>query len=277
MNHYDHIYLSPHLDDAALSCGGQIHNHTAAGQSVLIVTITAVDAPPEGLSQTAAELHARWSRSADDDTPADTDAAAAMVALRRAEDEESARILGADILHWPFYDCIYRRHPQTGAALYDSTPALFGPVDPSEAWLVDELARQMAALPPAGHVYAPLGVGNHVDHQITRAAAERAFGADLLYYEDYPYVAIPGKLEAALPEANRTGWEPRLARLGEAALLAKIDSIRAFRSQLSTFFVDDADLEQKIRAEGRRVLVGAGHPADGERPAAERLWRRVSR
>ncbi|MEZ4728018.1 MAG: PIG-L family deacetylase [Caldilineaceae bacterium] len=43
---YDAIYLSPHLDDVALSCGGQIFGATRTGQRVLIVTITAGDPPP---------------------------------------------------------------------------------------------------------------------------------------------------------------------------------------------------------------------------------------
>ena len=43
----DHLYLSPHFDDAALSCGGQIATFTAAGQSVLVVTITGGDPPAD--------------------------------------------------------------------------------------------------------------------------------------------------------------------------------------------------------------------------------------
>ena len=39
----DHLYLSPHFDDAALSCGGQIATWTAAGQSVLVDRTTGED------------------------------------------------------------------------------------------------------------------------------------------------------------------------------------------------------------------------------------------
>ncbi len=38
---YAHIYIAPHLDDAVLSCGGQIAQHTATGARVLVVTICA--------------------------------------------------------------------------------------------------------------------------------------------------------------------------------------------------------------------------------------------
>ncbi len=36
---YRHIVLSPHLDDAALSCGGFIARMTAAGERVLVVNV----------------------------------------------------------------------------------------------------------------------------------------------------------------------------------------------------------------------------------------------
>lgn len=270
MKTYDHIYLSPHLDDAALSCGGQIFAATSAGQSVLIVTITAVDAPADDLSDFAAQLHARWESSA-----AGKDAAG-VIAQRRAEDALAARILGADVLHWPYFDCIYRRHPATAAPLYESTPALFGPVDPAEDGLVDELAGALSMLPEGARFIAPLGVGNHVDHQITRAAAERAYGRDLWYYEDYPYTAIPGALEAALPEGERDHWVEETILLGEAAVEAKIAAIMAFKSQLSSFFAGPDDLARQVRDEGQRVLGCVRQRADSGMPypAAERVWRR---
>ena len=42
---YPHVYLSPHLDDAVLSCGGLIHRQVVAGQRPLVVTIFAGTPP----------------------------------------------------------------------------------------------------------------------------------------------------------------------------------------------------------------------------------------
>ena len=39
-----HVYLSPHLDDAVLSCGGAIHRAGAAGEAVLVITVFAAEA-----------------------------------------------------------------------------------------------------------------------------------------------------------------------------------------------------------------------------------------
>lgn len=235
---YDAIYLSPHLDDAALSCGGQIAGQTAAGISVLIVTITAGDPPPEPLSEFAQLLHQRW------------DAAADAVAIRRAEDAAACAILGADYVHWDYYDCIYRRDG-LGNVIYPTWNDVIGSLSAADLPLIDRLAAHMAQLPSATHVYAPLAVGNHADHQVTRAAAEKWLGSRLRYYEDYPYVAAAGALAAALREGGN--WKPVIVPLTPTDLAAKYAAIEAYKSQLSTFFQDRADLEARVGGYAREV------------------------
>ncbi|NUN97629.1 MAG: PIG-L family deacetylase [Candidatus Omnitrophica bacterium] len=90
---YPHIYLSPHYDDASLSCGGAIHLQAQAGQAVLVVTICAAP-PPSGepLSPFAQSLHRTWGNPAD------------VIATREAEDRASLAILGADYLRLNFND-----------------------------------------------------------------------------------------------------------------------------------------------------------------------------
>lgn len=56
---YERIYLSPHLDDAALSCGGLVYLERKADLPVLVVTVMAGDAPSDAIeSPIVAELHA---------------------------------------------------------------------------------------------------------------------------------------------------------------------------------------------------------------------------
>jgi LmbE family N-acetylglucosaminyl deacetylase len=246
---YDAIYLSPHLDDVTLSCGGQIFQATNAGQRVLIVTITAGDPPNSAVSGYAQSLHDRWALATD------------AVAARRAEDEAANAILGADTLHWALPDCIYRYHPTTGAPFYVSDPDIFGEVNPAELPVVATLSAQIAALPAHRQLYVPLTIGHHVDHQLTRLAAERAFPqAQLCYYEDYPYAQKPGALAQVIPPGDPT-WQATTVPLMEAAIQAKIAAIAAFKSQFSTFFQDLADLERQIRTFTASV-------------GGERLWRR---
>lgn len=232
---YDSLYLSPHLDDAALSNGGFIFQQTRAGQSVLVVTFMAGDAPPV-LSSFAQELHERWQL--------DMDAAA----KRRREDQNACAILGADVLHLAFPDCVYRAHPQTGENMYRSRDDIFGAINLVELdeahGLLAEMMAQMKRLPDCGRVLIPLTIGNHVDHQLTRHAAEKAFDpTKLVYYEDYPYVQWHGFTPQVL--GDEQGWQSEVVRLDAAAIQARHQAIIAYASQIPTLFLTlDALAEQ---------------------------------
>lgn len=247
---YDIIVLSPHLDDAVLSCGGAIARWTRAGRRVLVVTPMAGDAPTSA-SDYAQSLRTRWELAQDAE------------AARRAEDLAACALLSAAALHGPFPDCIYRGNRQ-GVMFYNSDDEIFGPVHPEDQELVEAVTQFLAGLPTGGRILAPLTVGNHVDHVIVRQAAERLWGEALLYYEDFPYAQEPGAVEAVL--ARGGSWVSHVEPVDEPALRAKIDAIRAYRSQLSTFWTDETDLEVQVRnfltrVGGERFWRRAGHAA----------------
>lgn len=254
---YQRIYLSPHLDDAALSCGGRIYQERQAGLSVLVLTLMAGDPPSEATETSlASRLHARW----------ELDAASNPVAIRRVEDKEALSALGAHGLHWEWPDCIYRRHPKTGQFLYDSEMRLFDPVHAAEKGLIEEVARRLAGLPLAlgGRVYAPLTVGGHVDHRLVRQAAE-AWGVpegELVYYEDYPYAERPGALETVIGDGD--GWRVEIVPMTEQSLAAKIAAVACYHSQISTFFTGTDEMAARLRAFA--AIAGGG------RGVAERYW-----
>lgn len=280
---YDSIYLSPHLDDVVFSCGGQLFMQATAGERVLVVTVTAADPPTTPPSELAQLIHARWQLAEN------------IVAARRAEDERACLILGADYLHWEFHDCIYRQHPQTGEALYATGEAIFGDIHPADQ-LLEQLTQQMGTLPPHDRLYLPLTAGHHVDHQLTRLAAERCFGAGaaVCYYEDYPYVRDEQALTAALEaDGGDNLWKPLVIPLSEAALEAKVAAVLSYESQLSTFFNGPLDVEAQIKGYARRVVEvmsgntetpdSAAHEMedgqadrldDGFPGGAERVWQR---
>lgn len=248
----DAIYLSPHLDDAALSCGGQIARQTAVGQHILIVTIMAGDPAAVGFSAYAQELHGRWQLAHD------------AVAARRTEDANACAILRAAYQHWTVPDCIYRVGAD-GRALYTNWAEITGVIHPDEETLVERLAAQLATLPPSPLVCAPLAVGNHVDHQIVRRAAEICFGDDLIYYEDYPYAreqeAVTAVLSPGSSAWHSQTWHSQTIPLTAVDIVVKIEAIAAYTSQLSTFFNGRADLTQQIQHHANMV-------------GGERMWQR---
>lgn len=188
--------------------------------------------PPAGpFSPFAAELHARWGL-----------AGAAVAAARRAEDRRACEIVGAGWRHFDLPDCIYRRGSD-GAPLYASREAIFGPLAAEEASRVEGLRTQLdAALQPGDVVYCPLSVGQHVDHQLTRRAAEQ-HGGPLNYYADLPYVLDS---EAGLAGLLPPAVVPRCEPISAPALAAWAAAAAAYASQLHSFWADEAALQAAL-------------------------------
>ena len=249
------IFLSPHPDDAVLSCGGWIDQLAQNGERPIVMTVFGGDRPAAvPLSDFARGLHARWQLG--DDAPA----------RRRDEDRAACDRLGCYLIHLPFADAVYRIDPLTRRYLYDSEEAIFGAVRDGE--IIDRVAeavqsRLQRASPNAGLV-VPLTAGGHVDHVITRLAAER-LNADLIYYEDYPYAEQPERMTQVWGHADGAApaWVSETVGLSEAALQAKIEAFLQHRSQISTFYRDDEEVRQRMHAYAE--LVGQGQ-------AAERYW-----
>jgi len=242
VSNYNAIYLSPHLDDVALSCGGQIFQRTQAGEQVLIVSVTAGDPMETAVSTYAQSLHNRWELISD------------SVAGRRAEDMVACRRLGADFLHWDILDCIYRTDEKSGTPFYESDEELFGTVHATDkTQLLAHLTQRMQQLPATQELVVPLGIGNHVDHQLIRIVAEAVFSQNVIYYyEDYPYAQSPDALVTVIPD-DKHGWQCKLIPLSMNDIEARISAIIAFNSQLSTFFTNRADLDQQVKSFISRV------------------------
>jgi LmbE family N-acetylglucosaminyl deacetylase len=255
-----HIYLSPHLDDAVLSCGGAIHARTAAGEDVLVITIFAGEFEHGALPPFAQEQHRLWGN------------VHRPMALRRAEDVAALARLGAQVHHLHHVDAVYRvsLHDQWQ---YTNLETLFGPVhpgDPLGQHQAKELAnclKGMIPLADASLIYAPLAAGCHVDHQIVHMAAQRLLeaGYQLAFYEDYPYVETPGALEAALAASDAADWRPEVVPLDALDLRAKVDALGYYRTQMATLFGGAEAMASRVWA-----FATTRSPEQG---LAERLWR----
>ena len=262
-----HIILSPHYDDAALSCGGMIAQRTAAGDQVVVTTVFGGRADPAKLSPFAQSIHARPG-AADD-----------LIAQRLAEEYQALAILHAKARPGDYLDCIYRQEEPGGRWLYDREEAIFGPIDPADAALVEELAAVFAALAPHPDqctIYAPLAVGCHVDHQVVRQAAMQLLEAsyEVLFYEDYPYVVRDrAGLPAALERFKTSGgWRPRPVVLSRQDLDCKIAAVAAYASQLGVLFgTDGVAAPQDVSGALDGFARFTARETDSGR-FAERLW-----
>ncbi|MDD2882603.1 MAG: PIG-L family deacetylase [Rhodoferax sp.] len=235
------VILSPHLDDAALSCGALLHA-LKDRISTLVVSISC------GTSRRL---------SSDGSNKIEHRHGHVSSRLRRAEDIAAMHSVNADFVHLSFADGIYRRSPLTGRLIYRSarerwvSPRIDDMAHIEELYLV--LRRLCLDL---GRILlvSPMGVGHHVDHQIAAQVAVRlaatATGAELLFYEDFPYVADP-----SIGKGDQDGPLQALNRLHQAAskrfalpvdVDAKVALLRHYASQVPALFGDEDGMRTRM-------------------------------
>lgn len=236
------VVLSPHLDDAALSAGGLVHQLTSRGVRVVLATLFTADEPAEAPSETAERLHRLWGGQR-------------VMEARRIEDMEACRVLGAEPAHLELPDALHRQDPD-GRARYASLRSLFRAPARSDRHLPAAIALALDTLEPGSLLLAPVAVGGHVDHRHARLGAQlaAAAGRPLALFEDYPYAE--GRL--ALWRAKR-GLHAYMVPLEELSIAARCTAIEAYRSQLGPLFGDRETMQRRVR--GRISRLGG-----------ERLW-----
>lgn len=252
-----HLFLSPHLDDAVLSCGGQIHTLASKGYTVVVYTVMA--GKPSRLlpdSPILADLHTRW------------ETLSSPVNERRWEDIKALRSLNGVARHGAIPDCVYRLTYQAGGepqALYPTEESLWGPVHPADTapMLLDAMPLPYTE---TDVLHVPLGAGNHVDHRLVRdwgRNLRRMHPAlEVRYYEEYPYNARHGVAQKALEAFAPQVLTPLLHPLDDTALAAKSTAIACYESQISTFWKDLDDMARAVRDDA--VYIGGGQPAERE-------------
>jgi len=184
--HYDHVYISPHFDDVAASCSGRIFKQLHQGESVLVVTVFTKDASHEMT------------------TVPKTLKSALNYQRRREEDSLAMQRMGLDYLWlehpevlfrnqtpWSRYWPHYRETPDNKTLCLELTQELH------------EICRQTDCT----NLVLPLGVGQHMDHQILfqaggRLSATQNHSFRIVFYEETPYALFSFLLIYRLKKAG---------------------------------------------------------------------------
>lgn len=230
-----HMVVSPHLDDGILSCGGAVAGLASLGLKPMIVTIFAGDPLDKQRSTYANALEQRWGL------------AEQCVEARREEDRAACKVVGAAPVHLGFLDAVYRR-TVAGGWRSESRSDLFSGAQQEDVALLPQIASALSDLCRAGSIlnlWAPLGMGNHVDHIIARLAAEQVHRSPrfqgrtrLHLYEDMPYAANLGA-SAVEAIARRNGHRGIRHQCSEISWRSKLQAIREYVSQQPTLWSGD--------------------------------------
>jgi LmbE family N-acetylglucosaminyl deacetylase len=218
------LVMSPHLDDAVLSCGALLA-HLAARQLVTVATVFTAAAPPPWSLPARRQLRALGGADAED-----------FFAQRRAEDRDVLAGMGAVPVHLGFRDALFRRGRRGPAYPTFRFDVARGRVASCDAGLAAEVSARVGELTrtgEAGVIFAPLGVGRHVDHLITRRAARELTGRiQVVYYSDFPY-SVTARPEPGF--VSRAGLVPHPWLAGRAENASRI---AGYRTQFAGLFRD---------------------------------------
>lgn len=209
------VVLSPHLDDAVLSCW---HVLSAPGPVEVVTLFAAI--PEEGTPVP------RWDRitGARDSVE--------RVRERLAEDREALALAGTEGTYLSFVESQYGAERPT----------------------VDELtAAVRERVPDAAEIVAPAGIGRHSAHVLTRDAALKlagegrgtSFYADLPYATEFgwpawvtgeepdPFRDVDAAWRADVKPLLEAGYRPRAVTLSESQQRQKLEALSRYRTQLS--------------------------------------------
>jgi LmbE family N-acetylglucosaminyl deacetylase len=226
LSSYDAVFFSPHLDDAVLSCGALLARLANKRKKTLVVTLftrgqrLASPSKDEQLFRKQAGI-----RSAE-----------ALFVQRRQEDQRAAKILGFEALHLGFIDALWRTSGKQ--ALYPTFAKIFqGKINGRDTQLLQTLTSECRAIikkvKPTAPIYAPLAIGQHVDHVVTFTRVQKlSLGRRaIVYWEDVPYRNQIGAREKRFAQLDRLPKPSFLiANPNESALKHK--ACEAYTSQL---------------------------------------------
>lgn len=198
------VVLSPHLDDAVLSCGDLLAALPSGSGPAIVTVFSGAGPGPSAVTD--------WDRSCGFSAGDD------VIAARQREDREAARLLDAD----PIWLCYPDDQQRDGAS---------APVEQ-----ITERIRSVLDLRQANTVLAPIGV-LHPDHRLLHLISLHLSRSDhyrtWVLYKDLPYANEPGTsavVSASLAEAGVKDETPtwEYGRCSER----KLRALMAYRSQL---------------------------------------------
>lgn len=248
------VVLSPHLDDAALSCFGLLEQLDGVLSRLVITICCGNPAPAPGVGKID-EFR---------DDPDFSDYGTPFE--RRREDVAAMEYLGCDFVHLGFEDGVYRRSPTSGEYIYRTTREKFVRPRIEDASHIEELflvLRRLCHNMGRMLLVSPLSIGYHVDHSITAHNALRLEDDNirLLFYEDFPYV-LDADYSNGIEDSPRQAME-RIGRRPVQRYAVPIDPDRKARvvshytSQIPVLFEDDNDLRSSLNSQ-----VYGGEPAE---------------
>lgn len=200
------VILSPHMDDAVLSCGGLMAGHS---KKIPILVVTFATKDPVFINREESE----FLRKIDLAPPR----------IRIAEEKRALKKVGARLKELGFEDGVYRRG-RDGKLLYPDRLFNYRTVPAKDRKTLVAAERKLKRLLKRNDLLLfPMGFGGHIDHVLCRTVGHK-LKISKLAYEDFPY----------------TVWQKiKISRKSysfEYDLAKKITLIKIYKTQIKMLF-----------------------------------------
>ena len=222
------VFISPHEDDALLSCGSLIAQLSGKTDLTVVNIFTKAHKSPYTLS---ARKFLHDSGFTD---------AQALYEEREREDAEAFSSLTVKVINLGLEDALFRKKKRE-TFLGTFIPEI-DHVYPTYQW---HITKKIASDDPAvatlekklepfkdakNLIFAPCGIGNHVDHMLARKVSAALFDRYVLY-SDFPYNVRLNSFGSALPGGEVYRLDP--------IMKVKTALIKAYHTQFHGLFTDD--------------------------------------
>ncbi|MFH1602241.1 MAG: PIG-L family deacetylase [Candidatus Shapirobacteria bacterium] len=222
----DCVFVSPHLDDAILSCGSVLLNLKGKKDAVIINVFTRAHKGPYTVS---AQKFL--------DSCGNYQDATKLYEKRIKEDKIVLSKLKVKIINLGLQDALFRRKKRL-TLLGKFIPELdhlyptyrwhaIKSVSPKD-WALSDLGDALKKIVKSDAVvFAPLGIGNHADHQIANKACQKVF-KKIVFYSDFPY--------SVYIKENGLFTKKNYKKILKKTSVKKNELIKLYQSQFSSLF-----------------------------------------
>lgn len=242
------LIISPHLDDAVLSCGDLIDKFIQEKNIVDVVTIFSGKQSPKNLSSAAIKFHNNCFL---DENAMD---------FRKLEDNCAHNFLKCGSLYFDYKECLYRKDKK--GFIYPDLDKIYHLNYERDKNCILKLSKDILnIINNYDEVYAPLGLGNHADHLLVNNAIQnvrKQIVGKLYFYEEVAYVCYYYR------EHDDSNWgenlKCKIINLSNKNYKKKIEAILMYRSQLNILWknysqmISDLDKLSLKYKENRRSI-----------------------
>lgn len=228
------VFVSPHLDDAILSCGGLISHLSKKTEVVVVNVFTDGGKSPYSLSVKKFLKSCGYNSSKE------------LFEARVKEDSEVFSVLKITPINLGITDGLFRKKRNLSALMKHLGkflpevsyvyPTYFhivkGRISGWDKRLLNDISENLKGIIKQDFVvFCPFGVGRHVDHMIAREVCRMNF-RNVIYWEDFPY-SLNNSVDMNFIKENG------LERLGyDANWTQKSALIKGYKTQVKGLFPD---------------------------------------